>query len=100
MRHRPSYIRRWRYRLLFADPHCWYCGAPLTPLTATIDHVVPKSRGGTHHPQNLRLACRFCNIAKGSCTLASLTVCRFRGFGVIRRRAIQSHGDARLTQTD
>lgn len=47
---------------------CWLCGAavdPDAPLDAphrgTVDHVVPRSRGGATVPENLRLAHRRCN---------------------------------------
>lgn len=35
------------------------------PLAAEVDHVLPISRGGTHDPENLALAHKTCNIAKG-----------------------------------
>ncbi len=31
----------------------------------TIDHVVPESRGGTGHIENLQLLCAACNSEKG-----------------------------------
>lgn len=45
---------------------CVYCATPLTPDTATLDHVCPVSRGGTHAPGNLVIACQSCNQLKGS----------------------------------
>lgn len=33
---------------------------------ATVDHVIPISRGGTDLPSNLVVACRPCNLRKGS----------------------------------
>lgn len=33
---------------------------------ATLDHVVPLSRGGSHNPGNLVSACLSCNQRKGS----------------------------------
>jgi 5-methylcytosine-specific restriction endonuclease McrA len=49
-------------RSVFArDGHrCQYCGAQ----AENIDHVVPKSRGGTHTWDNVVAACRRCNAAK------------------------------------
>ena len=44
---------------------CAYCGGP-GPLT--IDHVLPRSRGGTNAWENLLPACRACNQAKGNRT--------------------------------
>ena len=32
----------------------------------TIDHIMPKSRGGTNHDCNLRLLCRKCNMRRGN----------------------------------
>ena len=31
----------------------------------TVDHVIPRSRGGTHHLDNLQLLCGACNSVKG-----------------------------------
>jgi 5-methylcytosine-specific restriction endonuclease McrA len=57
-------------REVFArDAHtCQYCGTASRDLT--IDHVVPKHRGGRHEWENLVTACRGCNHRKGSKTLA------------------------------
>jgi 5-methylcytosine-specific restriction endonuclease McrA len=40
--------------------HCVYCGAPATSL----DHVVPRSRGGDHVWENVVASCRRCNHVK------------------------------------
>jgi 5-methylcytosine-specific restriction endonuclease McrA len=37
-----------------------------SPRYATIDHVIPLSRGGKDHIDNLALACRECNERKGA----------------------------------
>jgi 5-methylcytosine-specific restriction endonuclease McrA len=49
-------------RAVFArDGHaCQYCGAP----AENIDHVVPRSKGGTHTWDNVVAACRPCNMRK------------------------------------
>jgi 5-methylcytosine-specific restriction endonuclease McrA len=47
---------------------CQYCNVELTAQTVTIDHVMPKSRGGEHSWENLVLACGACNVRKGSRT--------------------------------
>jgi len=39
---------------------------PGDTLQGTIDHIVPRSRGGTDARDNLQLLCRRCNLAKGS----------------------------------
>lgn len=43
---------------------CLYCGAKDTPLN--LDHVHPKSRGGSNRVTNLVLACIPCNQKKGN----------------------------------
>jgi 5-methylcytosine-specific restriction endonuclease McrA len=45
---------------------CAYCGAQHVPLE--IDHIDPKSRGGSNRVSNLTLACRPCNEKKGKRT--------------------------------
>ncbi|GAA3215873.1 hypothetical protein GCM10020216_023250 [Nonomuraea helvata] len=43
---------------------CAYCGASCTPLN--IDHIQPRSRGGSNRISNLTVACVSCNQAKNS----------------------------------
>lgn len=64
-----SQRREYRDWLRTVDPRCFYCGRHLKPNATTLDHIVPVSRGGTHHPQNLALACPLCNAAKRERTL-------------------------------
>lgn len=45
---------------------CCWCARPLEWLHTTIEHVVPRSRGGTDDIENLRLACKRCNRARGN----------------------------------
>ena len=35
-------------------------------LGPTIDHIIPLSAGGRHHPLNVQLAHRLCNMRKGA----------------------------------
>lgn len=44
--------------------HCQYCDAAGVPLE--VEHIMPKSRGGSNRVGNLTLACRGCNKAKDS----------------------------------
>ena len=43
---------------------CVYCGAENTPLE--IDHIHPRSKGGSDRVSNLAIACHDCNQAKGN----------------------------------
>jgi 5-methylcytosine-specific restriction endonuclease McrA len=45
--------------------HCQYCGRT---EDLTLDHVIPKSRGGKTSWDNLTTACRKCNSRKGDLT--------------------------------
>lgn len=47
---------------------CAYCSLPAT----SIDHVIPRSRGGTHVWENVVAACRRCNHVKADRTLTEL----------------------------
>ncbi|CAN5492184.1 HNH endonuclease [soil metagenome] len=49
-------------RALFArdDSRCQYCGGHADSL----DHIVPRSRGGQHTWENVAAACRPCNLRK------------------------------------
>lgn len=57
---------------------CWICGdealadAPKNhPQRATLEHVVPLSRGGAHSRANVRCAHLLCNLRKGGRILPS-----------------------------
>jgi 5-methylcytosine-specific restriction endonuclease McrA len=49
------------------DYTCQYCGQRSPILT--LDHVIPRSRGGGHTWENLVTACPSCNHRKGRRTL-------------------------------
>lgn len=79
-----SHIEKWGNYLARRDGgmKCHYCEIPLTRAhignpeaiasikkqgygLATVDHVVPLSKGGSNQPWNMVLACFDCNEAKG-----------------------------------
>jgi 5-methylcytosine-specific restriction endonuclease McrA len=53
---------------------CQYCG----DRAETLDHVIPRSRGGAHTWENVVAACRTCNVRKADRLLADtqLRLCR------------------------
>jgi 5-methylcytosine-specific restriction endonuclease McrA len=58
-----------RSRILARDRYrCQYCGARGGPFDLTIDHIVPRSRGGRTAAENLCTACLACNQRKGDRT--------------------------------
>ena len=53
------------------DWTCYVClerldaGTPVNePDALTLDHIVPRSKGGSDHPENLKTCCRGCNVRK------------------------------------
>jgi 5-methylcytosine-specific restriction endonuclease McrA len=47
---------------------CQYCGAKKTASELTLDHILPRSRGGDNSPINVVTACLKCNNRKGDRT--------------------------------
>jgi len=47
---------------------CHYCGECLSADVATLDHVVPQSKGGPGTPENLVTCCLMCNSIKSGRT--------------------------------
>jgi 5-methylcytosine-specific restriction endonuclease McrA len=82
----PSVIRLLEYRriphqtralsrknILLRDRNtCQYCGVVLPSAELTLDHVIPRSRGGTSTWENLVAACHSCNRRKGNHLLNEL----------------------------
>src|SRR5262249_7778351 len=71
----------WDYRLLDTDPvpdslryqvlaasggRCALCGATKKDRPLDVDHIIPRSRGGTNELANLQVLCSPCNRTKGA----------------------------------
>lgn len=55
-----------RKNILLRDHNtCQYCGQTFSPQELTLDHVIPRSRGGESTWDNLVTCCRSCNHRKG-----------------------------------
>lgn len=50
------------------EGHCNGCQFHYRIKDLTIDHLVPQSKGGTDHIENLQLLCQHCNSTKGDRT--------------------------------
>ena len=78
----PSY-RTHKHRLFGKqEGTCGGCKTLFPFRNFTIDHVVPQSKGGSDHMDNLQLLCGACNSTKGSRTQAELIV-KLKADGVI-----------------
>ncbi len=55
-----------RTKIFIRDHYrCQYCGLRGSPTELSIDHILPRSRGGRTSPDNLCVACKPCNSRKG-----------------------------------
>ena len=45
---------------------CAGCQHPLPQRCLAIDHILPRSKGGSDDPSNLQLLCQFCNTTKNT----------------------------------
>jgi 5-methylcytosine-specific restriction endonuclease McrA len=70
---------------------CAYCSRTSVPLE--VEHIVPKSRGGSNRVSNLTLSCHKCNQEKGSRTAAEF------GHPEIQAEARQPLKDAAAVNT-
>ena len=62
-------IRPSRNNIFWRDKNqCQYCGVIESPRDMTIDHVIPRSRGGENTWSNLVTCCKRCNQKKGNRT--------------------------------
>lgn len=60
-----------RTKILMRDRfRCQYCGVKGNAIDLSIDHIMPRSRGGRTTPENLCAACKACNSRKGDRTPA------------------------------
>jgi len=58
-----------QYLLTVHKHKCAYCGGLSGDNILQVEHIHPKTKGGTEKVSNLTISCRVCNVAKGSLTL-------------------------------
>lgn len=61
---------QWRSRLYKRNPYCRWCAYRVRKVQATLDHIIPLSRGGADHPLNYAMSCQRCNSARSDMTPA------------------------------
>lgn len=60
----PRLTREERYAILERDNfHCVICGSggKTSRVILEVDHIIPRSAGGSNHPNNLRTLCVICH---------------------------------------
>ena len=90
-----------RARVLATQEICGICGKPVDfsykhphPLSPTVDHIIPVSKGG--HPSdinNLQLAHRCCNRQKSDKILAEIHSSAGSEKKIISNRVLEQHAD-------
>jgi 5-methylcytosine-specific restriction endonuclease McrA len=72
-RQHKAFVRNVNRKEIFKRDHwiCGICGQPVDsilrhphPGSATLDHIIPLAKGGTHEPSNTQLAHFMCNSLK------------------------------------
>ncbi|MFN8628451.1 MAG: HNH endonuclease [Candidatus Binatia bacterium] len=62
-------VRFSRFNIYTRDRNtCQYCGRQFRRSELNLDHVVPRSQGGTSHWENVVCSCHVCNRRKGGRT--------------------------------
>ena len=65
VKYRSHNIKCTRVNIFWRDSHrCQYCSGSFIPDFLTMDHVIPKSRGGKKTWSNIVTACKLCNQSK------------------------------------
>jgi len=67
------------------DGHCAYCGVTISLEEMQVDHIFPKSSGGTDSFDNLNPACRPCNYRKDTFTIEGFREQLTKGHQVLMR---------------
>ena len=63
----PRQTVKFNRKNLFArdENRCQYCGKRFSTSQLSLDHVIPRSRGGTSNWHNIVCCCHKCNVRKG-----------------------------------
>lgn len=63
---------RWKKKqFLKQGGTCYYCNNPIYGIKVNVEHIVPKSKGGTNSKRNLVLSCSDCNKEKNTKLLSN-----------------------------
>lgn len=58
---------RKRFKIFKRDNFtCQYCGRKTPEVKLHIDHIIPKSKGGSYNEKNLITSCHLCNLGKSN----------------------------------
>ena len=92
IRKRPVHLSPTRMNIYWRDNYrCQYCHNHFGTSQLTLDHVIPKSRGGGKSWQNLVTCCSQCNQKKGDKTPSEASMSLFKepvapSFNIVRTK--------------
>ena len=58
-------------RQLHGQVPCWVCGQHVLPQDATLEHIVPRSQGGSGQQANLAISHASCNLQRHTQAISS-----------------------------
>ncbi len=98
---RPQHrVRLTRKSLFLRDAYeCQYCGQRPGGALLTMDHVIPRAKGGVTRWDNVVTACRHCNQKKGSRTPKAAGL-KLRGMPQHPNNLLQLHQRVAMQHTD
>ena len=75
---RMAISKKLRFEILTRDGYaCVYCGRDRSEVKLEVDHVIPKSKGGSNDPVNLVSACFDCNRSKSNSLISKAKTADF-----------------------
>lgn len=55
------------WKMDWGKSRCWYCGKPVSECgNLSVEHILPRSKGGDNNFDNIAYACKSCNSSKGN----------------------------------
>jgi 5-methylcytosine-specific restriction endonuclease McrA len=87
---------QWNRAAKKCDGRCWYCGVLPAPDDLTVDHALPRSRGGKNRDDNLLPACDYCNNLKDNQTVSEFR--KWVKVRVCRKLIVLGYGSCDLSR--
>lgn len=96
---RSKYAKLTRHNIFKRDEYrCQYCGVKPGSEELSIDHIVPRARGGTTTWTNCVLSCVDCNSAKGSSLCNEVRTSKFpKGMKLLKDPIKPKQKDLKIT---
>ena len=89
-----------RQNIIWRDKNiCQYCGNDFKTGELTVDHVLPRSRGGKNTWENLVAACKPCNQKKGAKTMEEADMHPIRKPYVPKDTILKNVSETQMSET-